>query len=191
LGDLLAGHWPWTTKALELWHANWPDDLLTTIPGIGPIAVSATRAWLGEGRHLESAKATAAFIGLNPSNWESGLSASASRSITKEGPPALRLAYYQAANIARRHDPGLAAHYRTLMIDRRHNHISANCAVARKLAARTWAVFQRGQPYVLRDCEGNPIDWLTASALAASLAVPLEARRRARATANQRGRLSG
>jgi hypothetical protein len=103
---------------------------------------------------------------LNPSNWESGLTASPSRKITKEGPPALRLAYYQAANIARRHDPDLAAHYYTLMVTRRHNHISANCAIARKLAGRAWAVLQTGQPYVLRDLDGNPVDWHTATATA-------------------------
>jgi hypothetical protein len=43
-------------------------------------------------------------VGLNPSNWESGLSASPSRPIAREGPPELRLAYEQAANVARRHD---------------------------------------------------------------------------------------
>jgi hypothetical protein len=128
---------------------------------------------------------------LNPSNWESGLTASPSRKITKEGPPALRLAYYQAANIARRHDPDLAAHYYTLMVTRRHNHISANCAIARKLAGRAWAVLQTGQPYVLRDLDGNPVDWHTATAIATTLAVPTVDRRRARATANHRGRLSG
>jgi transposase len=174
-----------------LWQASWPDDVLTTIPGVGPISAAATRAWWGDGHQLPSAKAAASFIGLNPSNWESGLTASPSRKITKEGPPALRLAYYQAANIARRHDPGLAAHYRTLMVERRHNHISATCAVARKLAGRTWAVLQTGEPYELRDLDGNPIDWTTATTLAHSLAVPTDARRRAHATTHRRGRLSG
>jgi transposase len=164
--------------------------MLTTIPGTGPIAASATRAWWGDAGQLPSAKAAGCFIGLNPSNWESGLTASPSRKITKEGPPALRLAYYQAANIARRHDPALARHYRTLIVERRHNHISATCAVARKLAARTWAVLQRGEPYVLRDLDGNPTDWSTATTLAHSLAVPADARRRARAT-HRPGRLSG
>jgi transposase len=50
----------------------------------------------------------AAFVGLNPSNWESGLMAAPSRPITKEGPPELRLALYQAANVACRRDPQLA-----------------------------------------------------------------------------------
>ena len=67
------------------------------------------------------------------------------------------------------------------MVTRRHNHISATCAVARKLAGRTWAVLQTGQPYVLRDLDGNPVDWHTATAIATTLAVPTVDRRRARA----------
>jgi transposase len=178
-----------SAKAVQLWQAAWPDDLLCSIPGVGQICAAATRAWWGDGQQLRSAKAAAAFIGLNPSNWESGLTASPSRPITKEGPPALRLAYYNAANVARRHDPALAAHYRMLMVERRHNHISATCAVARKLACRTWSVLQTAKPYQLRDLEGNIIDQAAATAIANALAVPDDVRRRTRANI-RRGRLS-
>jgi transposase len=185
-----ASHGAATAKVVELWRRVWEDDVLLSVPGVGPLCASATRAWWDEGSQLPSAKAAASFVGLNPSNWESGLSASPSRPITKEGPPAMRLAYYQAANIARRHDPGLAAHYRKLMVERRHNHISANCAIARKLACRTWAVLQSGEPYELRDLDGNTVDWATATAIASSLAVPDDVRRRARANIGKKGRLS-
>jgi transposase len=168
---------------------HWPEDVLCSIPGVGPICAAHTRAWWGDARHLPSAKAAASFVGLNPSNWESGLSASPSRPITKEGPPELRLAFYQGANVARCHDPALAAHYHRLMVERRHNHVSANCAVARKLACRAWAVLQSGEPYVIRDLEGRPINWEEATDLAASFTVPADVRRRARAH-HTRGRLS-
>jgi transposase len=177
-----------TAKAVGIWAGSWPDDLLTSVPGVGAICAAATRAWWAD-TELSSPKQAAAFIGLNPSNWESGLSASPSRPITKEGPPALRLAYYQAANVARRHDPALAAHYRKLMVERHHNHIKANTAVARKLACRTWAVLDSGQPYQLRDLDGNPIDTEEAKAICATLAVPQDVRQRSRAH-QQRGRLS-
>lgn len=175
--------------ALGCWQRHWPDDVLTTVAGVGPVCASSTRAWWGDGKHLRSAKAAGAFVGLNPSNWESGLSASPSRPITKEGPAELRLAYYQAANIARRRDPQLAAHYRKLMCERGHTHIQANCAVARKLAARTWAVLQTGERYQHRDLDGTPIDESSAAERASELAVPDEARRRNRATNPRRGRL--
>lgn len=179
-----------TAHALGCWQQRWPDDVLLSVLGVGPICASTTRAWWGDGTHLRSAKAAGAFIGLNPSNWESGLSASPSRSITKEGPAAMRLAYYQAANVARRRDPQLAAHYRKLMCERGHTHIQANCAIARKLAARTWAVLQTGEPYEPRDLDGHRIEEATAVALAESLAVPSEHRRRNRATNPRRGRLA-
>ena len=167
-------------QATRLWRRYWPDDPLLTIPGIGPITAAATRGWWGDGTQLKTAKAAASFVGLNPSNRESGLSASPSRPITKEGPPELRLAYYQAANIARRHDPQLAVFYQRLMVERGHNHIQATCAVARKLACRAWAICQTSQPYQLRDLDGNPIDWDTAVAIAAQHVVPDAVRRRTR-----------
>ncbi len=101
----------------------------------------------------------------------------------------MRLAYYQAANVARRRDPQLAFHYRKLMCERGHTHIQANCAVARKLAARTWAVLQTGETYEPRDLDGRPIDEPTAVELAESLTVPTENRRRNHATSPRRGRL--
>jgi hypothetical protein len=156
-----AGH------ANVLWRTYWPGDVLLSIPGVGPICAAATRAWWGAGVQFPSAKEAAAFVGLNPSNWESGLSASPSRPVTKQGPAELRLAYYQAANVARRHDPQLAACCRRLMVERNHNHIKATTAVARKLACRAWAVLHNDQPYQLRDLDGHPIDQPTATALAA------------------------
>jgi hypothetical protein len=180
--------WAAGRHALEIWHTYWPDDLLVSVCGMGPYTAAATRAWWGDGSQLASAKAAAAFIGLNPSNWESGLRASPSRPITKQGPAELRLAYYQAANVARQHDPELASAYRRLMVERTHNHIKATTAIARKLACRAWAVLQTGKPYVLRDLEGKPVGQEEATAICATLAVPEDVRRRSRA--RQRGRLS-
>jgi hypothetical protein len=126
--------------------------------------------------------------GSQPVQLGIGAVASPSRPITKQGPAELRLAYYQAANIARRHDPELADFYWRLIVNR-NNHIKANTAVARKLACRAWAVLQTGQPYQRRDLDGNKIDQSAATAIAAALAVPDDVRRRARAH-TQRGRLS-
>ncbi len=116
--------------------------------------------------------------------------AAPSRPIAKEGPPELRLALYQAANVARRRDPQLAVFYRRLMVERGHAHIQATCAVARKLATRVWATLTRGTPYEL---QGTPITEDAAAALAAEHTGPADIRRRTRArvAAVRRGRLSG
>jgi transposase len=182
-----------TGEALRAWRAEWgADELLRSVPGVGSIVAATARAWFGAGTQFPGPKEAAAFVGLNPSNWESGLMASPSRPITKEGPPELRLVFYQAANIARRHDPQLAVFYHRLMVERAHNHIQASCAVGRKLACRVWATLTSGQPYEMRDLDGQPITWDAARALAASYAVPEHIRRRARArnSAHKRGRLS-
>ncbi len=174
-----------TDQALGSWQQHWPDDVLTTIPGLGPICASTIRGWWGDATHLHSAKAATAHAGLNPSMWSSGLSESPSRRITKQGPAELRLALYQAANVARRRDPQLAAHYRRLMTERGHNHISANTAVARKLACRAWAIAATGHPYQPRDLDANPLSLTDA----ADLAVPDHIRARTRGH-SRRGRLN-
>ena len=178
-----------TGQAIGLWKENWPDDPLISIPGMGPICSAAIRGWWGDATQFPTAKAAVAHTGLNPSMWSSGLTESPSRRITKQGPAELRLALYQAANVARRHDPQLADHYRRLMTERGHNHISANTAIARKLACRAWAIATTGRVHETRDLDGNPISQNEAAALAADLAVPDAVRARRRGH-TRRGRLN-
>ena len=178
-----------TTQAVKLHHAvHGPSDILRSIPGVGELAATVTRGWFTGPGQFPTAKHATAFVGLDPSRWESGLTASRSRHLTKEGPPALRLVYYQAANVARRHDPQLAEHYRRLMVERNHNHISACCAVARKLVCRAWSVIETATPYEIRDLDSTPLAWGDATRRAAELAVPDDIRRRRRAH-QQRSRL--
>ena len=131
-------------------------------------------------------------MGLNPSNWSSGQMEAPSRAITKEGPAVLRLAFYQAGNVARTLDPQLAAFYRRLMVERGHCHTQASCAAARKLVARTWATLTAGRGYQLRDLDGQPITRRQAKQQATALAVPDDVRQRARArsAATHRARLT-
>jgi transposase len=180
-------------EAIRRWEGMWGDDpVLLSVPGMGPRVAPTVRAFWGDGRQFTEADEAQAYVGVNPSNWSSGLTAQPSRAITKEGPAALRLAFYQAANVARTLDPQLAAFYRKLMVERGHCHAQANCAVARKLVARTWCTITAGSRYELRDLDGTPVTRRRAKELAASLAVPEVVRRRSRArsTATRRGRLT-
>jgi transposase len=182
-----------TEMARARWERCWGDDaLLLSVPGMGPVTAPTVRAFLADCGHLPGAKEAQAMVGLNPSNWASGKMSSPSRAITKEGPAVLRLAFYQAANVARTIDPQLADFYRRLMVQRGHCHTQSNVAVARKLVARTWATLTSGSPYQLRDLDGRAVTRREAKALAADLAVPDEVRRRARAhsAATHRARLT-
>jgi transposase len=182
-----------TDVARRRWEQLWGDDrLLLSVPGMGPITSPTVRAFLADGSQFDDAKQAQSFVGLNPSNWSSGQMAAPSRAITKEGPAVLRLAFYQAGNVARTVDPQLAEFYRRLMVERGHCHTQASCAVARKLVARTWATLTAGRCYQLRDLEGQPITRRVAKQQAAALAVPDDIRRRARArsAATHRARLT-
>jgi transposase len=182
-----------TEIARRRWEQLWGDDpLLLSVPGMGPIIAPTVRAFLADARHFADAKEAQSFVGLNPSNWSSGQMEAPSRAITKEGPGVLRLAFYQAGNVARSVDPQFAEFYRRLMVERGHCHAQASCAVARKLVARTWATLTSGRSYQLRDLDGQPITRRCAKDQAAALAVPDDVRRRARArsAATHRARLT-
>ncbi len=126
-----------STQATRWWQTIWADDdVLLSLPGVGPTVAPTIRAFLGDGSRFPTAKQATSFVGVVPSNWSSGTVTQPSRAITKEGPAALRLAFYQAANAARAVDPELAGFYRTLMVERGHCHAQATIAIARKLVAR-------------------------------------------------------
>jgi transposase len=76
---------------------------------MGPRVAPTVRAFMGDASQFAEANEAQAYVGVNPSNWSSGQTSQPSRAITKEGPAALRLAFYQAANVARTLDPQLAA----------------------------------------------------------------------------------
>jgi hypothetical protein len=148
-----------TEQTRRWWEYLWGDDpVLLSVPGMGPILAPTVRAFLADGSHFNNAKAAQSFVGLNPSNWSSRQMESPSRAITKEGPPVLRLAFYQAANVARTRDPQLAEFYQRLMVERGHCHTKANCAVARKLVARTWVTIVSGTPtgYAISTARHSP-----------------------------------
>jgi len=151
------------------------------------------RGFLADANGFASAKAAASYVGLSPSTWSSGTVVQPSRAITKEGPAVLRLAFYQAANAARRVDPQLAAVYQRMMIERGHCHTKANVAVARKLAERTWTVLTRGERYQLQDLDGQPISHTDAKKLIKTeWTVPdhVRTRARARSAATNRAKLT-
>ena len=172
-----------TGQAQQYWRRLYGDDeLLLSVPGMGPITACVVRGFLGDGDTFTSAKAAASYVGLNPSTWSSGTVTQPSRAITKEGPAVLRLAFFQAANGARRNDPQLAGFYHRLMTEHGHCHTQATVAVARKLVERTWTVLTRGRPYQLRDLDGQPISHLDAKELIKQrCTVPTTVRIRARA----------
>ena len=67
------------------------------------------------------------------------------------------------------------------MVERGKGHLGANCVVAAALAERAWAVLRRGEPYVIRDTDGQTVAPAEAAAIIAEhWTVPAEVRARRR-----------
>ena len=183
-----------TAQAQRYWTQLYgDDDLLLSLPGMGPVTASVIRGFLADGSAFASAKAAASYVGLNPSTWSSGTVSQPSRAITKEGPAVLRLAFFQAANAARRQDPQLASFYYRLMTQHGHCHTQACVAAARKLVERAWTVLTRGIPYQLRDLDGQPISRLAAKQMIkdrCTVAEHVRANARAHSAATNRSKLT-
>ena len=76
-----------TEMLTTLWEKTWGDDeLLLSVPGMGPLIAPTVRAFFGDAKHFDTAKQAQAFVGLNPSNWSSGQMESHREQSPKKGP---------------------------------------------------------------------------------------------------------
>ncbi|MGH9013483.1 MAG: transposase [Acidimicrobiia bacterium] len=162
-----------------------PNQLARSLPGIattgGPVLVSV----MGRPGRFPNADAFKAFTGLTPRASQTGASDRKGQAMTKAGPRRLRDQLVQSANSARRVDPQLAAVYWSQMVERGAHHNKAVCVVAARLAARAWTVMARGEPYVLRDVDGRPVDAAQAKRIIAeryTVTEHVRRRRRSRQT---------
>ncbi len=167
-------------ERITVLHAEqYPDDVLLSVPGIGPVIASVLRGHLGNLERFPNLAALRAYTGLVPRENSSGNADRRGR-ISKAGPSMLRRALYLAADTARKWDPELAALYQRLMVERGRHHHQALCAVASHLVGRIWAVIREDRPYQWRDLDGQPTTREQAHAIATSLAVDPDTRQRLR-----------
>lgn len=96
-------------QASPVWRVE--EDLLRSVPGIGPTTARTLLAELPELGHLDR-RAIAALVGVAPLNCDSGLHRG-QRHIWGGRAP-VRAVLYMAAVSATRHNPALAAFYRRL-----------------------------------------------------------------------------
>jgi hypothetical protein len=77
---------------------------------------------------------------------------------TERGGACLREAIFLTAEQARRTDPTLAARYHRLMVEAGKHYNSALCNITSTLLTRIVACWRAGEPYVIRDLDGNAVD---------------------------------
>jgi transposase len=170
-------------RIAELYAAADPKGIVKSAPGVGPVLAGGILGRLGDANRFANLAAVRSFSGMVPGVNQSGHSQARS-GITKQGDPGLRRDIWFAADLARHHDPQLAAKYYRLIVERRLHHYSAVCHLATTLLTRIAACWRTGQPYVVCDTDGRPVDHAEARAIIAErYKVPPEARRRSRVPA--------
>jgi transposase len=122
---------------------------IKSIAGIGAITGPLIAAELGDLRRFEGRRpvhAILAYAGMDPRVRKSG-QWSGKIKMSKRGSAALRTALYQAASMARLHEPRLAQIYnRHRQLMNKHHGVAIS-HVARKLVGIIYAVCARGQSY--------------------------------------------
>jgi transposase len=159
-----------------LLQAADPAGIIASAPGVGPVVAAVIAGRLGDPSRFTSQAAIRSFTGLVPALDASGVSGRHGPP-TKRGDAVLREALFMAAGQARRYDPTLAAKYHRLMVEAGKHHNSALCHIATTLLTRIVACLRTGQPYVLRDVDGTPVDRTQARAIIVErYAIPADLR---------------
>jgi len=137
-------------RRIVAWHRG--DEMsrrLASIPGIGPITASALAASIGDPKAFKTGRHFAAWLGLTPREWSSGLKRRQG-GISKRGDGYLRRLLILGAHSVMRHHgrAGLPAPDPWLMTLRARKPAAvAAVALANKTARIAWAVMAHGETY--------------------------------------------
>jgi transposase len=121
------------------------DELLQSIPGVGPRVSSYAIAWL-RGQRFDSARQAAAFVGLSPRHRQSGDSVRGKSSIGKLGHKHLRKILYWPAMSAMRHNAAAKALSERLVSAGKNTKV-AIVAIMRKMVHWMIGVLKSGKPF--------------------------------------------
>jgi transposase len=134
-----------------------PKDHLGTMKGLGAVTAPTILAAVGTPQRFQSQAAFRGWTGIVPHASQSADSDAKGLTMTKAGPRRVKLALYQAAEIARQWDPQLAKIYYDQMVHKGKPHYKAIGAVMSHLASRIHAVLTEQRDYVLRDVDGREV----------------------------------
>lgn len=126
---------------LETWREL--DQLLESVPGVGPLAAAALIAWLPELGRLNRREA-AALVGVAPFNHDSGTHRGCRR--IAGGRPAVRTALYMCAVAGLRCNPALQAFYARLKAQGKPSKVALTACV-RKLVVTLNAIVRDRQAW--------------------------------------------
>jgi transposase len=129
----------------ELLSQVFPDQILTTIPGIGAVSAASILAEIGDVTRFADSTAFIGYCGLYPIVWESGEVKRRYR-MTFQGNRMLKMTFLVASAAARQYNPTIAVYYERLRRKGKSTK-AAGGAIARKLAQVVFAVLSSGKPW--------------------------------------------
>lgn len=129
---------------------------ITTIPGIALPTGAAILAEIGDVSRFESEDKLVAYAGIDATVHQSGQFNASKMHMSKRGSPYLRLALWQAASMAIRHNEELKAYYQKKRSEGKA-HGTALGAVCRKLLIRVYVILKENRPYIVhKPAASNP-----------------------------------
>lgn len=129
----------------ELLERVFPDQVLTSIPGIGAVSAAAILAEVGDVARFETKTDFVGYCGLYPIVWESG-EAKRSYRMTRKGNRMLKMTLLVASAAARQYNPVIGAFYERLR-GRGKSKKAASGAIARKLAELVFTLLVCKEPW--------------------------------------------
>jgi len=122
------------------------QQLLQSIPGVGPTLATVMVALLYHGERFDKASQVAAYAGLIPLEHQSGSSVRKPPRLSKAGPAQLRAKLYMPALVACRYNPDVCHLYQRLLA-RGKCKMAALGAAMRKLLHICFGVIKHQTPY--------------------------------------------
>lgn len=108
-------------RLLERTQGKW----LVTIPGIDVALASVIAGEIGDPNAFDDPHRLMGYAGMDPTRSESGETVRSDGHMSKRGPGALRWAFMQAADCARKNDPYFGDYYdRKRGVDGKHHYVA-------------------------------------------------------------------
>ena len=125
---------------------NHQYELLVSIPGIGDITAVKLLAEIRDFRDFSNARQLTAYAGLNPRQFQSGISVHRKSRLSKTGNASLRKALYMPAIVAKKHNP-LIHEFCLRLSDRGLCKMAVVGAAMRKLLVLAYGVVKADTPF--------------------------------------------
>ena len=123
----------------------FPEQVLTSIPGLGAVSVAAILAEVGDVGRFHSKEQFVGYCGLYPIVWESGQAKRRYR-MTWKGNRMLKMTLLVCSAAARQYNPVISAFYQWLR-RRDKSKKAAGGAIARKMAEIVFTLLVRNEPW--------------------------------------------